>query len=197
MPFGLPILFNAAQNKINKFQILVSDINIFPGLFGRTRWGLYRNNQPVIVADSVAEIDYRQEWRLPQYPMEQGAFQSYNKVETPYLGRVRLTKGGSASDRATFIAAVEAAAASLDLYDIVSPEKVYTGANISRIEYRRNAASGAGLITVDLLLTQVRETVVTAFTNTATPSGANPVNGGSVQPQAPTAAEVAGIQGFD
>jgi len=64
-------------------------------------WGIYdQSNTAVIVPDNIVSFEYSKEYRIAKSPMEGGAFQSYNKVETPYMSRVVMTKGGSNGDRA-------------------------------------------------------------------------------------------------
>lgn len=149
------------------------------------RWGIYKDGAAVAVADSVVRVDYMQDTRVSQYPLEKGAFAAYNKVGTPYDARVRLVRGGTEAERKAFLDAIEAATASLDLYDVVTPEKTYTSATIQRHQYTRSAQAGVSLIAVDIVLTEIRTTAETTFSNTKSVDGANPVNVGTVQPKAP------------
>lgn len=193
---GVPPLLTHVQQVINSISLVTSDIKLLFGV-SRPKWGIYKNNNIVLIADTVIGFDYRKEWRIARYPMEKGAFQDYNKVEMPYESRVRLTKGGTEADRSAFISAVEAISESLDLYDIVTPEKVYQNVNVSRLEYRRTSTNGVGLLTVELLLMEIRETATeSGMQNTAVPSGADPVNGGNVQPQIPNNFQQTGAAAF-
>src|SRR5574337_124086 len=49
------------------------------------KWGIFRadNLTPVVIADSVVSVDYRNESRISDFPVELGSFGSYNKVATP------------------------------------------------------------------------------------------------------------------
>lgn len=183
---GVPALLrqpavSGAFAKLNTASLLVADASIIKQLFNKPKWGVFKGGKSVAAADSVLSFEYRQDTKISDYPQEKGGFQSYNKVGTPYDVRVQLTKGGTEAERAAFLAAIEAATASLDLYDVTTPEKVYKNANIQRFDYRRTAQSGAGLITVDLWLVEVRETVSTEFAKSKQPSGAAKLNGGLVQ----------------
>jgi hypothetical protein len=62
------------------------------------------------VAASTIEFDFDQEWTIADTPQEQGAFQSYDKVQLPFDVRIRLAAGGDASNRQTFINAILAIA---------------------------------------------------------------------------------------
>jgi hypothetical protein len=189
MASGIPSLLNKVASVTNTVSLLASDAQLILGLFAGPSWGIAQNGVFVIVPDSIVSVDFKRDWQIPNYPMENGAFQSYNKVTTPYDVHVRMTKGGTESARAEFLAAIDAMAASLALYDVVMPDAVYQNVNISHYDYRRTSTNGVGLLTVDLSLVQIRVAPAAAFTNTAQASGADAQNGGSVQPQTPTTAQ--------
>jgi hypothetical protein len=154
--------------------------------FQRVIWGIYFNGFPIIDFDSFLAMDLRQDNPISDYPVELGGFQSYDKVQLPIEIRVRLAAGGSVASRALFLQSIEAVMNTVDLYDIVTPERVYLGYNFTHRDFRRAADQGNGLITVDLWLTEVRESQQAAFVNTQTPSGAGQQNIGNVQPQGGT-----------
>lgn len=195
MALGIPPLLNKVSQASSVVALVVADAKIVLGLFNRKSWGIYLNGKPAFKVDSVVGIDFKADYRIAEYPMEAGAFQSYNKVTTPRDIRVKITRGGTDADRKELMAALEVAAASLGLYDIYMPEGAFKGFNIAHFDWRRTAANGAGLLTVDVWLTEVRVTATAAFSNTAAPSGAAVVNGGMVQPATPTAAQVARAAG--
>src|SRR5215831_11227345 len=53
-------------------------------------WGIYLGGAPIIVANSTISFEFRKEWLLLDYPVERGAFESYNKVWTPFVCRMRF-----------------------------------------------------------------------------------------------------------
>lgn len=186
---GIPPLLNKAAVATNVVALVVADIAFAKSLFNRPKWGIYKDGVLAIAADAVASVEYKQDFRIADYPMESGAFESYNKVATPYDARVRLTKGGSTTDRAAFLAAIEAAVASLDLYQVVTPERTYLSANVQSMDYRRQTNHGVGLLTVEIRLVEVRITVAAKFSNTVQPSSADAVNVGTVQAGQATAGQ--------
>lgn len=182
-----PGIVQDATKLANSTGLLVADgLLVIHQFFNSERWGIYIGDNLQLAPDSMKSIDYRQATKISDYPQEAGAFQSYNKVGTPFDVRVELTKGGNQRERAAFLKAVEKAAASLDLYDVVTPEKTYTSVNIERYDLRRTADSGLGLLTVDIWLVQIRQTARTAFANSKKPSGMAVQNVGTVRPQTPT-----------
>jgi hypothetical protein len=161
-------------------------------------WGVFdANNNLVINADSVQDFGWRQEYRVSNYQVQRGAFASYNKVALPFECSIVLTKGGSLSERNAFLAEIDAVAASLNLYKIITPEKTYLSCNVTRPELSRRGAANANYFDVELFFVQISEVEQQYSTTTAgTPSTANssvpsatpPINSGQNNPQTPTTA---------
>ncbi len=150
-------------------------------------WGLYSGGAPVVIADTVVDLDYNKSYAISDYPIEGGSFASYNKVEQPFEGRIRFASGGSADVRKALIASVEGVIGDLNLYDVVTPEGVYINANVVREEFRRTATEGgASLLTMDVSVQEVRILSGDTTTNTASPASADQQNSGTVQGQTPT-----------
>ncbi len=155
-------------------------------------WGIFtRGGKAVVTADNVVSFEYKQEFSIADYPVEEGAFESYDKVQTPYDVRLRFSSGGSFNNRQALINSIQTIAGDLKLYDAVTPEKTYTKVNVAHQDYGRTAQNGAGLLMIDVWLTQIRVTTSTKLTSTAKPSGAEPMSGGQVQPQQPTKDQIA------
>ncbi|WP_342111640.1 hypothetical protein [Methylobacterium sp. SI9] len=168
------------------------------------QWGLFQGGGSVIDADCIAAFDHKREWVIADYPVERGAFESYDKVALPFDVRLIYCAGGSEANRAALLASVAAIAGNLQLYDAVTPEKVFPNVNIVHYDFARTAQRGVGLLTVAIWCREVREVVsstggsstpsATGGTgDTAAPSGANPVDGGVVQPRDATPSEMSSV----
>jgi hypothetical protein len=177
---GIPALASI-NHVVAGVVLLAADVIGILNMLGPPQWGIYLNGAPALAPDSIISAEVKADWRLSDYPQEPNAFGTYNKVRTPIDSRVTMTKGGPGIGQ--FLLAVEAAAASLNLYDVVTPDRVYSSANITHYDYRRNNLNGVSLLSIDLWLEEVRVTGTTASANTQAPSGASPVNGGNVQGQ--------------
>lgn len=150
-------------------------------------WGIFdKSGTPVLVPDSFVSMENGREFRISDYPIENGGFKSYNKVSTPFEVRMTLAKGGGVSDRQAFLDALDTIAASLDLYDVATPDHVYVGVNITRTSQSRTPQSGAGMATVEIMLQEVRQTVMVAYT-TATSDTPPPLDTTSTAAAKPTA----------
>lgn len=156
----------------------------------KAQWGIFdQHGAQVGDPDNVMAVEYKLDYRVADYPIEDGGFESYNKVATPYDARVTMTRGGSDDDRTNFLTAIKAAVDSLDLYQVATPEIAYSNANLIHMDYHRTAKSGVSLMTVDVWVREVRVAASPAFSQTKKPEGAAAVNGGAVQAQAPTPAQ--------
>lgn len=170
-------------------------------------WGIYLNGELALEPDSIFTFGFDNSWRVTNAPQEKGAFQSYNKVSTPYDSRVMVTLGGSDQDRAAFLQTIDDLANSLDLYDIVTPDRIYTSANIYDYNLIRRAENGVGLLSVELKFTEIRVpaqqngATTQAVTSVATPSqgvpvspqessGASPISLGSLQGLIPSPSQI-------
>lgn len=158
-------------------------------------WGIFdSSNTPVVVADSVVKFEWVKDYKISDYPVEQGKFKSYNKVETPFEARVVLAKAGKLSDVTDFLTALQNAAAGTDLYSVSTPQFVYDSVNIDHLDYSQEATKGAYLLQVAVWMRQIRETAASTTQGadtTQSPSGADPVSGGTVQGQTPTSTQTA------
>lgn len=154
-------------------QLLVQDaLSLFPGLDSPV-WGLFLNGVPVVIAESVVSFDFKKSASISSFQVENGGFQSYNKVQKPFDVRLRFATGGTAADRQALLDSAKAAVNSLDLMDAVTPDAVYASVNPVHLDYRQTATNGVGLIQVDIFCEEVRVVSSSTFTtNTnATQSG--------------------------
>lgn len=205
---GVPPMVRAAGAVIATAAALVADA-LGISSFLAPQWGIFdQNGNPVIVPDSIYGVDFRKDYRLSDFPVEQGGFGTYNKVALPFETRVIMTAGGSDGDRTAFLAAVDAACNSMALYNVVTPEVIYPNVNLTHYDYRREQKSGTTLLTVEIGLEEVRVTATAQFTqsdnnsgatlvkNAQSASGTPPVNEGTVQTDNLTPSETASTTAF-
>lgn len=114
---------------------------------------------------STSAVEYHKETRLSNFPVEQGSFATYNKVELPANPIVTLCMGGTESDRAALLNAIDAAVKSTDYYTVATPEITYVNYIIERYNYQRRSNRGANLLLVEVSLREVRE-IATAIYST-------------------------------
>lgn len=176
-----PTTINGITNVVNTAALLIADAKLIASLLNPPKWGLYRKGVQVIKPDSIISIDYRQDAKISDHPLEDGAFETYNKVGTPYDIRIRMCKGGTQAERTEFLKTCEMLVNSFDVYDVVTPEKTYINANVQRYDYARSATNGVGLLTVEMSIIEIRRFAKATKLTAAKPAGADPVNKGRVQ----------------
>lgn len=161
---GVPaILGNMFTGGIPAIATTFVDL-VSPSLFmsGEPAWGLYRDGTPALAFETFVSIDYREEYAISDYPLEDGGFESFNKVQVPYNVRVRFSSGGTMADRTGLLASAKQISGDLNLYTVVTPEAVYRSVNVQRVDYRRDHATSNGLIVIEMFLLEIRQRVVRA-----------------------------------
>jgi hypothetical protein len=160
-------------------------------------WGVFdSNNNLAVNADSMQDFGWRQEFKVSSYQIQRGSFASFNKVLLPYESSVVLTKGGSLASRNQFLQQIDAIAASLSTYTIVTPEKLYLNCCVTRPELSRRGAANATMFDVELFFVQIIEidqqygttAGVPSLSNASVPSAIPPINNGQNNAQTPVSA---------
>lgn len=163
---GVPALIRAAGSiAAAPDDLLTSDsTTLFAGQEAPL-WGLFLDGVPVITAETVVSFEFKQGYAIANFPVEEGGFESYDKVQRPFDVRLRFATGDTPAARAALIASARAACASLDLMDAVTPVATYENVNPTNFDYRQTATNGVGLIVVDVFCEEVRSTAKSSFTN--------------------------------
>lgn len=210
IPFypGVPALVRSA-NIPPGIQIALGEIQGFLAVAMQQtqQWGIFdlKGNQLGLTAQSnnlakfffggptlsTNSVEYNQETRIADFPVEPNGFASYNKVITPACPVVTLMLGGNQSERSEFLNQIDAACASTDLYFVVTPETVYGPVSLERYNLVRRAERGATLLLVEIALKEIREvaatfaTIQTPINTPQNPAATPQASSGLVQPQAP------------
>lgn len=191
---GVPALAGSPISDV--VALLTSDDPGVSGLTADAEWGLFDDSgNAVLTVDAVISVEHVKDYRVSNYPIEQGSFASYNKVEEPFAHRIVVAKAGSQSDRVDFYAQLDAIAKGLDLYTIYTPEAHFHNSNVTGWRIPRSAQRGAQMLLAELTVEQIRPAGSSTFTSTARPSGAAQQSGGTVQTQAPSSAQATAAAG--
>lgn len=195
LPDGVPpLLGNVTGLFLSPGALMVADTFVGYGSGQPPVWGVFLGAQPVVIADTVTHFQYKQDWGISDYPVERGGFESYDKVNTPFLVQMQFVSGGGEEKRQALLNSIMAIGDTLTLYNIVTPEVVYIGVNVQRYAYRRSNNNGLGLMIVDVAFLEIREEGTTDFKNTRSPSGYAAQQAGNVQSFSPSAA-ISGLVG--
>jgi hypothetical protein len=153
-------------------DLVIQDALSILGLGFEQEWGLFLDGLPAVTAESVVSFEFKKGYSIADYPVEEGAFESYNKVQRPFDVRLRFSTGGTTADRQDLLDSIDAICESLDLFDAVTPEATYESLNPISYSYSRASSRGQGLLVVDVFCEQVRVTASSSFTTTSTTSSA-------------------------
>ncbi len=195
-PPGVPALLSGPFAATTAVLLVADAISSLLGGGPSEQWGIFLNGNPVVLADTVTTFEFKKESVISDYPIEGGLFETYNKVATPFEVEIALCAGGSDANRASFLASIDEILDDFNLYDVATPERVYSSCNVMRSNYRRTVTNGRGVLSVPIRLKQVRVSSASSGSPTASPSGASPVNGGAVQPVAPTSSQSSAADGI-
>lgn len=179
---------------VNNASLLIADVVTVLGAFLGPQWGIYLNGEQAFPYRSIVDFEYKQDWPTSDYSVEDGGFQSYDKVELPFDVKVRISSGGDIQSRQALLTSVRAAGPGLDLYDVVTPEDTYSSCNITHIDFHRSSDNGVGMVIIDIYFIEIRVTSTSTFSNTQTPVVAGQQSVGNVAPQIPSQQVQ---QGFD
>lgn len=187
---GVPAVKRSAENPGTGTQEQLTSDEITVAGYDDYEWGIYKvgSKQLALEPDNVVSVGYDAEYRLADYPLEEGGFETYDKVALPFMNRIVLTKGGTREERSAFCAAIEAIRPDTELYSVVTPEQIFINVNIARVTIDRSLEAGAGMVRAEIVLQEIRQTASSSFSNTRDAASADAVNNGSNQPKASTAA---------
>lgn len=183
---GVPsVLRDATNSAAGETGRLTNDSIVVAGV-NKDQWGLYRasDNSLALTADTVNSIGYDAEYRIADYPLQDGKFESYDKVALPFGVRVQLVKGGTVNERGAFMRDLESLRGNTELYSVITPEWSHLNVNIERVSIDRSREQGANLITAELILREIRIDATATTSNSKAPSAASPTSAGTVQPEA-------------
>lgn len=166
---GLPSLASDVLDLFQPVALLVEDLFSI-GSNAQSQWGIFKDGEPVVLADTVISVDFRQDFKISNYPVEQGAFSSYNKVQMPFEVKISFARGGSVADRAEFLNSIAAIIGDTNFYDVVMPEATYTSVNLTHQDFNRKASQNLGLLVIDVYAEEVRSASLSTSNSTVATS---------------------------
>ena len=127
--------------------------------------------------DTFVDFSVQSRMKVSEFPVEQGAFATYNKVQEPFKVKITLAVSDTPERRHAFLMALEEARLSTQRMDILLPEGTYLNATLEGYSSTRKQVGGWGMVVATLNFVQVRE-VRAAYTNVKVAGGNSSKNGG-------------------
>ena len=179
---GVPALSRSNNSQFVAAALTIVGEILPLNLFGTT-WGIVdENGSALLTPDSFIDFEYREERKIPTYPLVEGSFQSYNKVALPFDCRVTVSCSGNGKmSKEAFLAAIEKLLGSLTLCSVVTPNTTYKSCNLIHVDYRREAKQGATLLLAQLWFQEIRIAQQPTVA-TVDPSGASSTSLGQLSP---------------
>lgn len=145
-------------------------------------WGLLDEKGASVVSfTSFIDISVRNEGQALSYPVEEGSFTNYNKVESPLDISVTLATQGSESDFEFILVKLDEYKREAVTLSVITPALLYRNMTLKSYSYERKQENNAGMLSVQLDLVEVRKSgqegsaLVSRFKN---PSSASPIHTG-------------------
>lgn len=178
---GIPSVPGLPSN-IGNAAIKMGGGLLINAIFGNY-WGIFdQNGIPLLLADNVKSVKYKNTSKVSTAPLEMGSFTNYNKVIEPYSVDVIMTKGsGGVVERSAFLGLLDTFANSTDLFMVITPEAIYPNCNITGYDYSREHNDGARLLKVNIHLQEIRE-VKAEYTETKADTSSAIQKQGKVSP---------------
>lgn len=153
------------------------------GLVATTVYGIFDQllGEPVLDYDTFVHVKLEAKMKVSDFAVENGAFASYNKVNTPYSAHIQLAVTDTAARRQAFLARLSTLRTGIQRVNIVTQDRTYLNATLAEYSVDRTRERGWGKIVADLHFIEVRE-VFPQYTNARPPGGRGARNGGQVDP---------------
>ena len=157
---GVPALARSGTSQFvqpSVSAITPSDSKLPQNLLGIKCAIVNNDGSTTLTPDSFIDFEFREEHKVPNYPVEQGSFSSYNKIALPFECRITITcSGNGPMKKPDFLSAIEILLNGLNLTTIVTPDASYSSLNLTHVDYRRDARQGTTLIIADLNFEEIK-----------------------------------------
>lgn len=181
---GVPQLARASAF-VNNVSLAVGAISKFLWASTQTKptWGLFNAAGKIVISpDNYLGFENSNDWKISDFPLQDGQFSAYNKVIIPFTASVKITKGGTLSQRKTLLQQLDQISGDTNLYRLLTPEKSYMNINVSTYRIRRMGNEGAYYF-ADLEIFFRNIQTVTSQYSTTTANTSNAQNPNATPPQ--------------
>ena len=157
-------------------------------------YGIYDpvTGEPVLDYDSFVNCHIEGKMVVSDFPVEQGGFATYNKVNKPMTLKVRIAVAEGGDRRHKLLLALDKLMKSTQLMNVVAKDATYLNQTLEDYSYLRDVKNGTGIL-IDLKFTEVRQ-ITPAYTNAKIPGGRSSKNSGVVSPINPAVASTLNVE---
>ena len=131
---------------------------------GAREWAFVEPQSGAMLAfKSFVQLNYSVAHKVVSSPVE-NSFVAYNKTTDPEQLDIRGAIKGTPEEIGDALDTLIYFAQSTELLNILTPEKYYTGFNLYKLDYKRDARDGVDLVIFDARLQEIRQ-VESMYTN--------------------------------
>ena len=141
------------------------------------KWLIVKDGRAVIVFTSMLDLSVTSDSTLPEEPIEQGSFATYNRTLYSDRLEVKLAIEGDRADLQRAQDTLKELKSGTDIFSLVTPDYEHKNLTLEGYDYTRDTTASNGLLVVTLRLKEIREietatTVVSVPAQTAGTKGA-------------------------
>jgi hypothetical protein len=130
-------------------------------------WGVFDDSGANrLLPDNILSVKDSEKTKVSTFPVEKGAFATYNKVVEPYSVHIQITKAGSVQDRSDFLDKLTVLKNGTELVHVVTPERTFLNANLETFDYAQTQSKGQNIIIADCQFIEIRQ-VTPAYAQTS------------------------------
>ena len=135
------------------------------------RWLIVKDGRAVIVFTSMLDLSVTSDSTLPEEPIEQGSFATYNRTLYSDWLEVKLAIEGDNAELQRAQDTLKALKSGTDIFSLVTPDYEHKNLTLEGYDYTRDTTASNGILIVTLRLKEIRE-VETATTVVSVPAQA-------------------------
>jgi hypothetical protein len=137
-------------------------------------WGVYTLAGVLAFdVDTMVDLSYDSKAKVSNFPVEQGGFTSYNKVQEPFTIPIQLAVSSAPKIKA-LITALETARTNPTLFNVVTPMRTYLSVTLTTVKFSQSAKSGIDCLIVKVGFEQIRQIQAGATDITLPPPPVDP-----------------------
>lgn len=153
-----------------------------------TQWTLLDESGGVAVTfTSFLDIDISNEGTALSYPIEEGSFANYNKVQTPLNIRATLGFQGTPSEIGDVLSKLDEYQQATKKISVVTPTDFYRSMTLESYNHAHARDNAANFLVAELYLVEVREVktrvTTTVITRPKNPTSSDKTGTGKKQPR--------------
>lgn len=177
---------NWVNDKVKKLKRKAND-------FLTGQWTVRTNEgkKDICEFDTILGYDFKSSSELPSYPIQQGSFENYNKIQNPNKANITLAISGNKTELRKNLLKLEFFNEETDLVDLILPFKSFIGYNLCNLSHSLKEGEAMSMLAVNFDLVEIRQATISFKKTKANYKGTT--NTGKTNPQQPNQSLLKGL----